>query len=275
MLAKMTKKPRSHLDDLRGASKLAVEATKGVTALVQEMHRTIASGPALVGKPLEGPAKLVTDVVYGSIRGVTHLVGVGIDGALEQLAPMLGDGTPGPERAAVLAAVNSVLGDYLDDTNNPLAIEMRLGRLPPTHEGVPGPKLLVMVHGSCINDLQWRRSGHDHGEALAKDLGYTPMYLHYNSGRHISTNGAELAETLEKVVSSWPCDVEELVIVAHSMGGLVSRSACFAAEQAQLAWRKRLSAMVFLGTPHHGSPLERGGNWIDMLLGVSAYSAPL
>ena len=275
MLANMTKKPRSHLDDLRGSSKLAVEATKGVTALVQEMHRTIASGPALVGKPLEGPAKLVTDVVYGSIRGVTHLVGVGIDGALEQLAPMLGDGTPGPERAAVLAAVNGVLGDYLDDTNNPLAIEMRLGRLPPTHEGAPGPKLLVMVHGSCMNDLQWRRSGHDHGEALAKDLGYTPMYLHYNSGRHISTNGAELAETLEEVVSSWPCDVDELVIVAHSMGGLVSRSACFAAEQAQLAWRKRLSAMVFLGTPHHGSPLERGGNWIDMLLGVSAYSAPL
>jgi hypothetical protein len=33
--------------------------------------------------------------------------------------------------------------------------------------------------------------------------------------------------------------------------------------------------MVFLGTPHHGSPLERGGNWVDMLLGVSPYSAPL
>ena len=28
-----------------------------------------------------------------------------------------------------------------------------------------------------------------------------------------------------------------------------------------------------LGTPHHGAPLERGGTWIDTLLGVSRYSA--
>ena len=36
-----------------------------------------------------------------------------------------------------------------------------------------------------------------------------------------------------------------------------------------------LDKLVFLGTPHHGAPLERGGNWVDILLGVSAYSAPL
>ena len=271
----MTKKPRSHVDDLRGASKLAVEATKGITALVQEMHRTIGSGPALVGKPLEAPVELVTDMVYGSIRGVTHLVGVGIDGALKQLAPMLGAGTARPERAAVLAALNGALGDYLEQTNNPLAIEMCLGRLPPTHERPAGSKLLVMVHGSCMGDQQWCRSGHDHGAALAEDLGYTPMYVQYNSGRHISMNGTELAVALEAVVAAWPCPLDELVILAHSMGGLVARSACHAAETARLAWRKQLSTMVFLGTPHHGSPLERGGNWVDMLLGVSPYSAPL
>ncbi len=270
----MTKKPRNHIDDLRGASKLAVEATKGVTALVQEMHRKIGSGPAFLGKPLEAPVKLMTDVVYGSIRGVTHLVGVGIDGALEQLAPMLGEGAPGPERAAVLAAVNGVLGDYLDETGNPLAIDMRLGRLA-THDVPHTAKLLVMVHGSCMNDLQWCRGGHDHGVALGQDLGFTPVYLHYNSGRHISTNGEAFAVMLQELVSSWPCSVEEVVILAHSMGGLVSRSACHAAEAKQMSWRDLLSAMIFLGTPHHGSPLERGGNWIDVILGVHPYSAPL
>jgi hypothetical protein len=69
----MTKKTRSHVDDLRGASRLAVEATKGVTALVEEMHRTISAGPAILGRPLEGPARAVTGSVYGSIRGVTSL----------------------------------------------------------------------------------------------------------------------------------------------------------------------------------------------------------
>jgi pimeloyl-ACP methyl ester carboxylesterase len=268
----MTKKPRSHLADLRGASKLAVEATKGVTALVEEMHRTIGSGPAIVGKPLEVPARLVTGIVYGSIRAVTSLVGAGIDAALEQLAPLLGESAPGPEREAVLAVLNGVLGDYLEETNNALAIPMRL-----RHEPRPSDsrKLLVMVHGSCMNDQQWCRSGHDHGVALARDLDCQLAYLHYNSGLHISTNGAEFAIAVDKLVSEWPTPLDEIVIVAHSMGGLVSRSACRAAESSKLGWRDKLRTMVFLGTPHHGSPLERGGHWVDVLLGVSRYSAPL
>ena len=53
----------------------------------------------------------------------------------------------------------------------------------------PRDKLLVLVHGLCMNDLQWTRKGSDFGAALARDLGYTPVHLHYNSGLHTSTNG--------------------------------------------------------------------------------------
>jgi len=35
---------RNHVEDLRGASRLAVEATRGVTDLVEAVHRKIASG---------------------------------------------------------------------------------------------------------------------------------------------------------------------------------------------------------------------------------------
>ncbi len=269
----MTKKARSYVDDLRGANKLAIEATKGVTGLVEEMHRTISAGPAILGKPLEAPARLVTGVVYGSIRAVTSVVGAGIDAALAQLAPLLGDATPGPERMAVLAALNGVLGDYLDETNNPLAIEMRLRRETPASDATR--KLLVMLHGSCMSDQQWLRSGHDHGTALARELGYDLVCLQYNSGKHVSTNGADFAVLFDEFVSALPVPPDEIVIVAHSMGGLVTRSACHVAETAKLAWRAKLRAIIFLGTPHHGSPLERGGNWVDVLLGVSRYSAPL
>jgi pimeloyl-ACP methyl ester carboxylesterase len=276
---------RRHVDDLRGASRLAVEATRGVTDLVEAMHRTIAGGPDVLGRPLEGPARVLTGLVYGSIRGVAKLVGSGIDRALEQLAPLLGESVPGPEREAVLAVLNGVLGDYLSETENPLAIAMhfRRGGRPLEIErralrsAIPdlGGRLLVLVHGSCMNDLLWNHSDHDHGALLARDLGYTPVYLHYNTGLHVSTNGRAFAALLERVVAEWPAPLHELTIVGHSMGGLVARSACHYAEKSGQVWRPRLTKLVTIGTPHHGAPLERGGSWIEVLLGVSRYSAPL
>ena len=259
-----------------------IEATKGVIGLVEAMHTRIASGPSVLGRPLESPARLLTGLVYGSIRGVTALVGTGIDAALEQLAGVLGESVPGPERAAVLAALNGVLGDYLSESGNPLAIELRLcsgGRALDIDEAAlrsafpeAGGKLLVLVHGSSMNDQQWTRLGHDHGASLARDLGYTPIYLRYNSGLHISTNGAAFAAQLERLTRAWPAPIEEIVLLGHSMGGLVARSACHAGETS--SWRRKLRALVCIGSPHHGAPLERGGSWLDLLLGISSYSAP-
>jgi pimeloyl-ACP methyl ester carboxylesterase len=284
-----TKTARTPVDDLRAATRLGVEATRGVTDLVEAMHHDIGGGPSVLGRPLEGPTRLLTGPVYGGIRGVTRLVGAGIDVALSQLArllaPLLAEGSPGLEREAVVAVLNGVLGDHLAKTGNPLAIEMRL-----RHGGHPlelerhalrlalpqaTRKLVVLVHGSCRNDRQWTRQGHDHGAALARDLGFTPVYLHYNSGLHISANGREFAALLERLVAAWPTPLDELVIVAHSMGGLVARSACHFGEAAGHAWRPKLRKLVCLGSPHHGAPLERGGHWIDLFLGASRYSAPL
>jgi pimeloyl-ACP methyl ester carboxylesterase len=138
-----------------------------------------------------------------------------------------------------------------------------------------GGKVLVLVHGLCMNDLQWKRKGHDHGTALARELGYTPVYLHYNSGLHISTNGRAFAERLEALARLWPVPLTELVIIGHSMGGLVARSACHYGALARHEWVSHVGKIVFVGTPHQGAPLERGGNWVDLLLAASRYSAPL
>jgi pimeloyl-ACP methyl ester carboxylesterase len=243
---------RKHADDLRGLSKLAIEATKGVTDVVEAMHVAIGGTPARL---LGGP-------VYASIRGITSLVGGTLDFALAQIAQLLGESTPGAEREAVLAALNGVLGDYLAETNNPLAIEMRLHR---TEATPPKSKILVLVHGSSMNRGAWK---------AARDLRYSPVHLDYNSGLHISTNGRAFDASLEALVAEWPVPVEEVAIVAHSMGGLVSRSACHYAEASNHAWRDKLRAMVFVGTPQHGAPLEKGGNWLETILLVTRYSAP-
>ncbi len=78
---------------------------------------------------------------------------------------------------------------------------------------------------------------------------------------------------LESFVADWGEPVREIVVVAHSMGGLVMRSACQVAEREKLAWRGKLRQIVFLGTPHHGAPLERGGNWVTLALDASSYTA--
>lgn len=280
----MTKK-RKNADDLRGASRLAIGATKGITSVVRAMHVNIASGPAVLGRPLEGPVRLFTTPVYAAIEAITHLVGASLDAALAQLAPLLGESTAGPEREAILAALNGVVGDTLAETGNPLAITMRLRQggqpldleAPALRSAIPdaGPKVLVLVHGSSMNDLQFSWRGHDHGAHLSRELGYTPIYVHYNTGLHVSTNGRELAGLLEQAVRAWPVPIEEIAIVAFSMGGLVARSACRVADDAKHSWRTKLKDLLFLGTPHHGAPLERAGHGFHLLLGISDYSAPL
>jgi hypothetical protein len=148
-------------------------------------------------------------------------------------------------------------------------------------------KILVVIHGLCMSDRQWHRNDHDHAAALARDHGLTPVYLHYNSGRHISENGRELAALLERLVDAWPVAVSELSVMAHSMGGLLTRSACHYAKgdakghadrnsaDSRPRWLAVLRRIAFLGTPHHGAPLERGGQSLVAALGISPYTAPL
>jgi pimeloyl-ACP methyl ester carboxylesterase len=133
-------------------------------------------------------------------------------------------------------------------------------------------KVLLLAHGLCMDDRQWLRRGHDHGAALARDDGYTPVYLHYNSGRHISTNGRDFEQQIENLLHAWPVTVDELVIIGYSMGGLVTRSACHYAQVQRHAWPRKLRKIIFLGTPHHGALLERGGNWVDTVLDSSPYT---
>ena len=139
----------------------------------------------------------------------------------------------------------------------------------------PSRKLVVLVHGLCMSDRQWTRKGHNHGTALARDLGYTAVHLHYNSGLHISTNGRAFANLIEDLLNQWPAPLEEFAIVAHSLGGLVSRSAYHYGTAAGHRWPRRLGRLIFLGTPHHGAPLERVGNWVDAALQLSPYTSPL
>lgn len=275
--------------DLRGIARLATHATTGVVGIAEGVHRGIWRAVGIPGSTAPGRTRGLTGLVYESIRRTSHLAGRGAEAALAGLEPLLKspdeDLPQAPRREALLAALNGVVGDHLVADGNPLATPMTL-----RYQGEPlrwndssamqgtTGRVLLMVHGLCMNDLQWRvprgRHGADHASALAVALGYTPVYVRYNSGLRTAWNGRELSAHLERLVTHWPARVQELAVVAHSMGGLVIRSAFHYAEQEGLRWPAHLRRIVFLGTPHHGAPLERAGNWIEGALGHTPYTAP-
>ena len=275
-----------HPADLVGYSRLTIDGILGLSGVVETAHSNIAGSPSMFGPLEKGPTTGITGLVYNSIRGVTALVGSSLEAALTTFAAIYGEsGSSTPEREAVVSALNGAIGDYLFASGNPLAILMRLRRKgePLTIQkhalrgAIPRAtgKLLVLVHGLGLSDLRWFRRGHDHGARLARDLGYTALYLHYNSGMHISENGRAFAVMLESLVEQWPTPIRELAIIGHSMGGLVTRSACHYGEVAGYNWPRQLRQVVFLGTPHHGAPLERWGNLVNTGMEFSPYTAAL
>ncbi|HEX6238881.1 MAG TPA: hypothetical protein VFZ68_16900 [Acidimicrobiales bacterium] len=195
-----------------------------------------------------------------------------------------------PGRAAdVRAVLNGLVGDVLAEQRSALAVPLsfrtRSGEELPLERGAleralpdAGPRLCVLVHGLMSTEAVWRFAGRPrltYGELLAREHGVTPVYVRYNTGRHISTNGRELAAGLQRLVRAWPVRVREIGLIGHSMGGLVIRSAChYGRHGATLRdrvrrrgpWPARVRRMVLVGTPNRGATLEVIANLISAAL---------
>jgi len=194
-------------------------------------------------------------------------------GALVSLE-WVGELTKNPTRYR--AVVNGVLGDTLAEQGSDLAIEMelfdscQLGERP-VRKFYPSlnKKLVILVHGLCDLETVWlnpKDESTTFGTQLQKDLGYHPLYLRYNSGLHISTNGQKLSQLLTDTLAQAKIEIEEIVFIGHSMGGLVVRSACHYGELNKADWVKRVSKVFLLGTPHLGTDLEKVGHLTQVIL---------
>lgn len=275
-----------HLSDLRGLTRLGVDGVTATTELVEHLHHSITRVPVLQRVAGQARTRGITGLVYRSIHGVNGLVGKSLDLALGAVASTPDPAHAAPERARVLAILNGVLGDHLEATGNPLATPMTLLRdngaaVESAADGEDagagsGRRIAVLLHGLCLDERSWRRGtgASETVPAALQRAGWSVLQLRYNTGRPIHANGAEFAKAMQGLVESWPVPMDELALVGHSMGGLVARSAAHQAIDAGQDWIERLGPMVFLGTPHLGSPLERAGHIVDRALGLSRYSAP-
>lgn len=183
-------------------------------------------------------------------------------------------GAASAKAALAVSVVNGFFGDYLRDRQNGLAIEMafyhRNRPLPLTHEAIlrvhphPTGKLCVLVHGLGCNESIWTfadpaqpAQATSYGELLQAEHGYAPLYLRYNSGLPIGANGKRLAILLDDLLAAYPVPADDIVLIGHSMGGLVLRSACHYGALQGSAWVQRVTRVFYLGTPHDGANLEK------------------
>lgn len=183
--------------------------------------------------------------VHAVVRGITRasamVAGDALHSATDTDAPTA---AADPKWAPHIAAAGAAFGDRLHPA---LTTPMGLRR-----DGVPiepqdldpSPTLMVFVHGLGATELQWSPDFFEVGPHAL---------IRYNSGRPIADNGADLAVLLEDVVRS--AQVSRLIIVGHSMGGLVARSAIAQAPNSH--WVAMLTDLISLGSPHAGAPLER------------------
>ena len=265
---------------------LAGRAFAGTGTLIRDVHVAIARRAFEAVGPGGASARTIHDgvaaAVYGGVRVALEAVARGTAAALATTA---GEEAPSlaasPRGARALAVLNAYAGDALAADGSELALDMTL-----RHRGadldvgtVTGERLAIFIHGLGETDAAWRlratpeRPGY--GVLLQRELGYTPLQLRYNTGRHISDNGRELAALLERVHDAWPVAIDEVVLVGHSMGGLVARSACHYGHAEGHQWTEAVRHVICLGSPHLGVPLEKGINALGWALANVPETRPL
>lgn len=262
--------------------------------MVRDPHMAIADRGFTAAGPGGAPARAIHDGVAGALYGGVRIAlealprgaGSAFARSTPEEAPALAQS---PRGSLALAAPNAYVGDALVATGSELALAMTLRHrgadLPLDADGLAqalpeaGPRVAIFVHGLGETDASWRmradaqRPGY--GACLLRDLGHPPIELRYNTGLHISDNGRALAGLLEQLREAWPVAIEEIVIVGHSMGGLVARSACHYGQNEGHGWTSAVRHVFCLGSPHLGAPLEKGVNALGWALGRVPETRPL
>lgn len=275
--------------DLRGTIQLATEATIEAAHLAEGVHGAVLSALRLASDGPVQPTRGLTGWIYRTIRRVAGASGFGMATVLQRMERATESALPpdpksrSEPRRRLLSALNGVLGDHLAETENPLARSFSLrtadgSPLPPNAAidgaAIDGP-VIVFVHGLCLDDRNWMaaagRTGHV--DALSEAVSGTPLLARYNTGRPVVANGRRLSRHLEAITERAPQE-PHFVMVAHSMGGLVVRTALAAAQQTSARWPGQVRDVIYLGTPHHGAPLEQIGAWVERCLGWSRFTRP-
>jgi pimeloyl-ACP methyl ester carboxylesterase len=277
--------------ELRALAALGFDELRLASGGIGHLHSAVASRAFRATGPGGAVARTIHDgITQGVYTGLglgTRALGVAADALLAgreaagRAAPEL---STNPRGSALIAAIAGLRGDALEAEGSPLhqpmAVRVDGEPVPPEPDALAAafpdasPDIVVFLHGLMETEFSWGTAG-TYGERLAGDLGLTPVYVRYNSGRRISHNGRSLSELMESLVAAWPVEVNRVALVGHSMGGLVARSACHRAGEDGAGWVRLMRHSVSLGTPHMGAPLEQAVHVLSAGLAALPETEPL
>jgi pimeloyl-ACP methyl ester carboxylesterase len=106
--------------------------------------------------------------------------------------------------------------------------------------------------------------------------GAIPVFARYTTGKAIDVNAAEFDERMQHLCTQWPGGpLRRVVVVGHSMGGLVATRAMHLAGT-DSRWSPLVTDLVTLGSPLTGAPLERVSNRaLNAVIRCSPTAAPI
>ncbi|GAB88773.1 hypothetical protein GORHZ_040_00060 [Gordonia rhizosphera NBRC 16068] len=289
-LNRMTTTPDARTDELGALTHLALTELRDALHGVSAMHRSVAVGVfgvlgPILGRTVDSPRMVHDAVSEGTYQSVDALLDAAqsVAGSLPTSDRKLSQTARG---AVLLGVLNGLIGDELAETRSPLAADMSMrvagepisidtGAIARARHDASG-HLVVFLHGLMESELAWAIGGRPtYGRRLSTDIGATEVQIRYNTGRHISENGRDLANLLTDLVLLWPTPVTRMTLIGHSMGGLVIRSACHTAAERGDYWTGLVTETVCLGTPHFGAPLERGVHALSTVLQSSSVTRPI
>jgi len=282
---------------------LLVAAVEATTRLVRDSHSAIARSwyralaPWTALRPavsvVQRTERAIAGAVYGSISALTRGANVAVSAATAtRTAGSTGHRSiqhpreRGARHTTAVAVLNAAVGDVLVRRGNPLATEMALyhrGRpLVLTSSGLAGTdvstadRLCIFVHGLGCTERVWlpgersatpaMRAEVSFGTLLERDLGYVPIYVRYNTGVSLETNAQQLAACVAALRQALSRPDRELVLIGHSMGGLVALGAARGASVSSRAWLGAVTHVICLGAPLRGAPLERAIRGVSQVL---------
>ncbi len=252
------------------------------TRIVEAAHAGVLNALRVGSSSKATRTRGLTGWIYRTIRRFIRLSEWGTTTAF-QLAERTGytptDATEARTRDRLISTLNGVFGDHLRASGNPLARSFSLRTVagePVAEEIGEAGTLVVFVHGLCRSDRDWIERGDEvgHVAALADAVDGTAVLARYNTGLAIWENGQHLSDQLGAIMSRADAS-PRIVLVTHSMGGLVARSAFQHAAATSARWIDHVTETIYMGTPHQGAPLERAGVWVENLLRRTPFTMPM